>query len=64
MLTDAKSQSTEWTSFVCLTAKTLVSGEVVKAPALLMQRLNDAGHVEYRRPTAEEESEYVAREAW
>lgn len=52
-----------WTAEVVLTDKTLETGERVKAPALLMKRKLE-GETVYRRPSPEEEAEYVSSEAW
>lgn len=56
-------ETPEWTADVVLRDQTLVTGERVKAPALLMKRQEDGKPV-YRRPTAEEEADYVSSDAW
>lgn len=56
-------QQSDWRAFVSLVSRTLENGEVAEASALLMKR-RDKGVWVYRRPTAEEEADYVSSDAW
>lgn len=56
-------QESDWEAFLSSLSRTLENGEVTKGTTLLMRRRNGNAWI-YRRPTAEEESDYASSEAW
>lgn len=54
----------DWQPCHPMRRKRLTSGEHSNPPELLMSARNDDGETIYRRPTAEEKSDYVSGAAW
>jgi hypothetical protein len=53
----------EWQAIVIISRVKLTTGEYSSPPELLMRR-RENGVWCYRRPTADEEADYVSAEAW
>ncbi len=53
----------EWQTIVMISRVKLTTDEYSSPPELLMRRRENGGWC-YRRPTADEETDYVSREAW